>query len=161
MQKPIKAANVSKRTKAAKPAVADTGAIVAAPKTVERFGGLTAGQIGKRNDTVAAMRYPFATVSGRDDAYLVLFAAASESVNSRTVALSAIAALGIVQPNGRGRNPFAAAAIVSAPICDAGAIERASKRGVLSHDHAAGTITLTESGATLGSALLAKLAPAT
>ena len=165
MQKLTKAERATKRAsdKAAKlaasgsPVIVDTGAIVTKP-TPERFGGLSAGQIGRRNDTVNAMRYPFGTASNRDDAYTAFFAHAATVGGSRTVTLAALASLATIGPNGRGRNPFASDAIASAPVCDAGALERACKRGHIVHSHADASYTLTDDGATYGAAMLAKLA---
>lgn len=148
----------SKRSKrAAKPATPKPDA---APAVT---GPLTAGQLARRNDTVARMLYPFGTASNRDDAFAALYAFAANEHgsgdNKRTVTLAALASCGAMQPNGRARNPFADMhAIPSAPICDAGALQRAVKRGFIAHDHGSASYTLTDAGAEYGSAMLHKLA---
>lgn len=125
----------------------------AAPKAVKpapvKFGPFTGGNVGRTASTVAANRTAFGGVtSNRDEAYLALFATVAKAADDgRTITLAKLAE--------RGTNAFYTG---SAKPHDAGAINRARKAGNVAVSDDGSSLTLTEAGGKLASAIVAKLA---
>lgn len=129
--------------------VAETASVETVAKPVAHIPGF----IAKRDATVNIAAYPFQITSNRDAAYLTFYAYAAAANPAGFTLGNLYDIAGVLTDNTavKRRNPFAGPSIASAPATDAGAAERAIKRGVL---HIIGTAetghniyALTEAGA--------------